>query len=330
MTYAVLTAKHHDGYCLWPSEYGSMSTANHMGGRDLMRPFVEACRKAKIKVGFYFSGPDWSYPGYPVSLDNSQQPETPLGAAGFENATYARFVHGQLSELLTRYGDLDLIWFDGGIGGVADFGKSCAWIRQIQPHIVIGRHGDIAHSFEAGHKPLAPPEGWWERVMYLGGHWGHAPATDIEPAYLIIDKLVSSRAWNGNFLMNLGPKPDGTMRPEYYERLREVGEWMKHSRELLIGAQGVRNWQNFSAVPVTRRGNTWYLHVLPSLFGPIQMYDIGERPKAVTLLRSGESLRYRYYSKRLVVDLPYAKREKLDEVIQIAYDRQPNPTRERY
>ena len=130
--------------------------------------------------------------------------------------------------------------------------------------------------------------------------------------------------------MNLGPRPDGSMRPEFYDRMREIAEWMQHSRESIVGAGGVRNWENFSACPVTRREGTWYLHVLPSLFGPIQMYDIKERPNGVTLLKNGEPLRYRYYAGRLVVDLPSAKRGKLDEVIAVKFTREPRPTRMLY
>ena len=325
--YAVLTAKHHDGYCLWPSSYGSMNTRTYMGGRDLLGPFITACHNHGIKAGLYFSGPDWSYPGFPVNMDEARKSGSQSLEQTFDDQDFQHYVHGQLSELLTRYGKLDLIWFDGGVG---EFDKTCAWIRELQPHIVIGRKGDIDQSFESGHKPLEPPAGWWETVMYLGGHWGHAPATEIERAPLILDKLVNTRAWGGNFLMNLGPRPDGTMRPEFYQRLEEIAAWMDHSRPSVIGADAVGNWQNFSAVPITRRENVWYLHVLPTLFGPIQMYDVRERPVSVTLLRTGQSLVHRYYSNRLVVDLPYSQRGKLDEVVEVRFEREPHPARLRY
>ena len=166
--------------------------------------------------------------------------------------------------------------------------------------------------------------------MYLGGHWGHAPATEIEHAAVIMNTLVATRAWGGNFLLNLGPRPDGEMRPEFYDRMSQMADWMAHSQESLIGAGAVRNWQNFSACPITRRRGVWYLHVLPMQFGPIQMYDISERPLSVTLLRTGETPRYRYYYKRLVIDLAYSKRSMLDEVIAVKFEREPAPTRLRY
>ena len=117
MTYAVLTVKHHDGYKLWPSEYGEMSTKQYMNGRDLIRPYIDACRKYGLKVGFYFSPVDWSYPNYPISLDRNIPFMFPPGwdnkknEAAFED--FYRYTVGQLSEILTRWGKIDLIWFDG-------------------------------------------------------------------------------------------------------------------------------------------------------------------------------------------------------------------------
>jgi len=327
MHYAVLTAKHHDGYCLWPTEYGDYNTRVYMKGRDLLGPFIEACRKHGVKAGFYFSGPDWSFPGYPVSMDEAVSYTPQPGAKPFDQVAYERHVTGQLSEVLTRYGHIDLIWFDGE---PVNFNRTCAWIRQLQPHIVIGRVGDIANTFESGHKPTEPPEGWWEHCMYLGGHWGNSPAYDIEPATVILERLVLTRAWGGNFLVNLGPRPDGTMRPEFYERLGEIAAWIEHSGESLVGAGAVSNWHKFSACPVTRRGTTWYLHVLPNQFGPIQMYDIAERPVSVKLLRTGEPVRFRYCLQRVAMDLPYSQRGKLDEVIAVAFEREPHPKGERY
>ena len=126
MTYAVLTSKHHDGYKLWPSEYGHLSTKQYMEGRDLLKPYVDACRKYGLKVGLYFSPRDWSYPGYPVSMDWNNKyinPETPEQARyNFEK--FFEYTAGQLSEILTRYGKIDVLWFDG-MGWDKDKGCTC-------------------------------------------------------------------------------------------------------------------------------------------------------------------------------------------------------------
>ena len=119
-TYAVLTAKHHDGYALWPTKYGDMNTRRYLGGRDLLRPYVEACRKHGLKVGFYFSPTDWHYPGYPINdvdfdytkrLKFSAVKDPEQNQRNFEK--FYAYTIGQLRELLTQYGRIDILWFDG-------------------------------------------------------------------------------------------------------------------------------------------------------------------------------------------------------------------------
>ncbi len=144
MKYAVITTKHHDGYALWPSEYGQLSTKQYMDGRDLLRPFVDACHKYGLKVGFYFSPRDWGYPGYPQSMVYGEPYRFPEGwneeknRAAFES--FYEYTVGQLSEILTRYGKIDVLWFDGmGWTGIKDIRteQTLAWIRKLQPSIII-------------------------------------------------------------------------------------------------------------------------------------------------------------------------------------------------
>lgn len=330
MTYAVLTVKHHDGYALWPSEYGNLSTKQYMNGRDLIRPYVEACRKNGLKVGLYFSPRDWGYPGYPVSLVQGKpyrNPRTPeQNRADFEK--FYAYTVGQLSEILTRWGRIDLLWFDGmGWEGVNDYRteQTLAWVRMIQPHIVIndrwdGRAGD--YRTPEVNMPEKAPEGWWENCVIWSGHWGYSPDMVIEPNAWVLEKLVTIRSWGGNLLLNIGPAPDGAMRPGYYERTAELAEWMKHSRESLIGAGPLRNWNEYSTVPVTRRGTTWYLHVLPGQYGPIQIFYIPE-PKSATLLRDGSAVKYTYEGRRITIELPRELRTRLDDVVAVTWDGEP-------
>lgn len=324
MTYAVLTVKHHDGYALWPSEYGKMSTKQYMHGRDLIGPYVEACRKYGLKVGLYFSVPDWGYPGYPVSLVYGQpfkNTRTPEQERVFEEQFNA-YVVGQLSEILTRWGKIDLLWFDGS----ANLNKNqvLAWIRQLQPHIVINDrldgNGDY-HTPEVN-MPEAAPEGWWENCVIWSGHWGYSPDANIMLNQWVLEKLVTIRSWGGNLLLNLGPAPDGTMRPGYYERTAELAKWMAHSRDSLIGAGPFRTWNECSTVPVTRRDKTWYLHVLPKHEGAIELYSVPE-PESVKLLRDGTLLKYSYEGKRISITLPKEMRTDLDDVVAVVWREEP-------
>ncbi len=160
MQYVVLTTKHHDGFCLWPSEYGDYNTKCGAGGRDLLKEYVEAARRHGLKVGFYFSPRDWGYnhhiSGFPETAQNFDR-ENPMKLPFPEEQNRAEYLKwidytvGQLSELMTRYGKIDLLWFDGStwIGDVPDHeygNKIRNWIYTLQPSIVINpRWGEVTN-----------------------------------------------------------------------------------------------------------------------------------------------------------------------------------------
>jgi alpha-L-fucosidase len=314
MTYAVITSKHHDGYALWPSEYGDMSTKQYMNGRDLLRPYVDACHKYGLKVGFYYSPPDWA---------NKWNQDKLMGGYDYNV--------GQLSELLTRYGKIDILWFDGGIENPE---KVIAWVRLLQPHILIndrsGGGGDFATP-ECS-TPDQAPDGWWEECNIWSGHWGYAPDALVNTNSWVMEKLVKNRSWGGNFLLSgVGPRPDGTLRPQIYDRMAKLAEWMAHSRESLIGAEPVdKFWEKFSNVPLTRRDGVWYLHVLQDHRGAAEVIGV-PRPKEVKLLRTKTPLDHTYQGRTISITLPDTMRTKLndpyndvaDDVIAVYWDKEP-------
>ncbi|MBN2307481.1 MAG: alpha-L-fucosidase [Candidatus Hydrogenedentes bacterium] len=328
-TYAVLTTKHHDGYALWPTAYGDMSTRQYLDGRDLLEPYVAACRKHGLKVGFYFSPRDWHYPRYPLSdvdFDYNKRGQHPPIADAAANqrrfdAFYAYTV-GQLEELLTRYGPIDVLWFDGmGWHGVSDIhtDQTLAWIRGLQPHIVMnnrwGGKGDF--TTPEWNFPEGRPVGWWENCVAWNGHWGYNPARPFQTAAWALDRLVRARAWGGNFLLNVGPAPDGTMPAGFYERCEELAAWMAHSRVSLIGA-GPAPADDCANVPVTTGDAMWYLHVTPGHEGPIT-FKADAEPERVALLRTGQALPYEAAGGTLSVSLPAGERDALDEVIAVQW-----------
>ncbi len=331
MTYVVLTSKHHDGYSLWPSEYTRYGTQSYLDGRDLLKPYVDACRKYGLKVGLYFSPRDWSYPDFPWSLhypdnDKPRQIDDPEKNREDLEAFY-RYTVGQISELLTRYGKIDLIWFDGiGWPGIKDIHseQTLAWVRRIQPHILInprwGGKGDF--TTPEWLMPKEAPKGWWENCASWSGHWGYSPHAPFETAAAVMDRLVRIRAWGGNLLLNVGPSPDGTMPPEYYERCDEIAAWMKHSGESLIGAQGLRRWKKYSDCPLTTRENRCYVHVSSLHWGAVIVKDV-PKPRSVRLLRTGEAIDYEYFHSKVSVILQHEKREFLNDVIVIEWDEMP-------
>lgn len=236
--YAVLTTRHHDGYAMWPSAYGDFGTRTHLGGRDLVQPYVDACRRNGLKVGLYYSPPDWYWRrhymtfnyGSPAGggrfserddygLDHTPAVIPPI-TAEWEDA-YQCYVRGQIIELLTRFGAIDLLWFDGGPAVI-----SMAEIRRYQPAIVVNprMHGYGDFTTPECEMPDGPIDGWWELCeTWPECGWGYEyPAGEIyRPLDWLRERLRQVRRWGGNYLPNVSPRPDGTLPDAYYQRMAE-------------------------------------------------------------------------------------------------------------
>jgi alpha-L-fucosidase len=233
--YAVLTTKHHDGYTLWPSDFGEIGVKSCLGGRDLVQPFVDACRSTGMKVGLYFSFADWRYTGYPmldVDFDfNKREQYHPISpeedAALFEE--FYRFTLGQISELLTRYGTIDLLWFDGVKWRDRDAEalrslETIRHIRDIQPGIIVNnRWGKVGDYVTPEYQfPEEPPGTWWESCFASGYHWGYNEDAYLLKASWISDMREKCMNWDGNFLVDIGPAPDGSMQQKFYDVCGEL------------------------------------------------------------------------------------------------------------
>jgi alpha-L-fucosidase len=324
MTYAVLTTKHHDGYKIWPSSYGHLSTKQYMNGRDLLKPYVEACRKYGLKVGFYFSPRDWSYPGYPQSMDwniNYINPETPeQSKLNFEK--FFEYTTGQLSELLTRYGKIDILWFDGmGWDNISDLHtrQVYSWIRELQPGIVINNRWDDKSGDFITPETIIPekaPDGWWESCLQWGRHWGYSPGF-LKSNSWVMENLVYARSMGGNILLNVGPAPDGTMQPEYYERLSGLADWMVYGKQSLIGVDPVKNWKEICNVPVTQKDMVWYLHVLPGKVKNIQL-NTDKKPSVIKQLQTDKVVKFTRKGNLIIIDLPVDSNG-LDDVLMVTW-----------
>lgn len=343
-TYAVLTSKHHDGYALWPSKYG-IGTKQYMDSRDLLRTYVGACRENDLKVGFYFSPRDWHYPGlmYPDEFDaktrNNIPPVKNLVANYRNYEKFLGFVLVQMEEILTRYGKIDILWLDGmSFHGVEKMHteKIYSWIRSLQPDIVINdrwsnivnpndpsgsgvRVGDFTTPFECI-LPTYIPSKWWEHCDIWtsgGGGWGYDKTGSFRPYSWFFEHLVASRSLGGNFLPNVGPDGNGVMHPNYYKQMEGIAEWMKHSRESVIGA-GPSPGVALSNVMITTRDNTWYLHLLSEFKKQVSL-KTDTPPKSVTLLRNEANLSYSYLDGFIKFTVPSNLRTEMDDVVKVEF-----------
>jgi alpha-L-fucosidase len=242
-SYAVFTTRHHDGFSMWPSDYGYLNTKNYMGGRDLVGEYIEACRKNGIRVGLYYSPPDWFMARYymsflwgsddpvqfpdrrPAGLDLEPLEELPVMPPALQ-ADLNVYVNNQVRELLTRYGKIDLLWFDGSL---PDRSKliPIEEIFSLQPEIIINNRGHgIGYNSEYECRlPDTKPEGFFEHchIWMENCGWAHMNrCTGYRSAQWVYDSYRTVRDWGGNMLINAGPRADGTLPDIFYQRVQEL------------------------------------------------------------------------------------------------------------
>jgi alpha-L-fucosidase len=343
MEYAVLTTKHHDGFALWPSEYGEFSTKQYMDGRDLVGEFVEACRRQGLKVGFYFSLPDWHHPAFPwveswddipqfmpefFDADPQQPLEGPDELASFEE--YYKYVKGQLRELVTRYGRIDLLWFDLTLWRASlDRRMEGLYelVRAEQPHVVTNDRGYGLGDYQTPENELPdePMDGWWELCqVWAPPAWAYHEDERYRDLEWTLDRLANTVGRGGNLLLNVGPKASGELPSGAYERMTELKEWASHSGHT-VGAVEGGPWPERTdpSVPVTRRSGLWYLHALADAPEKISIRDVPE-PADVRLVRTGEALDYEFDGEdggvgTATVEVPADRRASPDEVVALSW-----------
>ncbi|RKR80130.1 alpha-L-fucosidase [Mucilaginibacter gracilis] len=334
MVYAVLTTRHHDGFAMWPSRYGNFNTKNYMGGRDLVKEFVAACHKYGIKVGLYYSGPDWyfnkdyqsfmyygvgkNYPNIP-ELDANLKPRTTTRTAEEKQVHYeavAAYIKGQVQELLTNYGKVDMIWFDGSpdIPKGNPAWKNCITmeqIHQLQPGIVVSPrffgYGDYK-TFEGDKSvPTTKQDGWAELCMTSANGWGYTKSPLKTTAYML-DKLVNCRALNTNLLLNFGPDKTGVFNSQQYQRFAEIAAWMKVNGEAVRGTAAI-NAAEYSSVPATAKDKYRYIFLSPNAKGADAKdetitFKTTANPKNVKMLLGDTKLNYKVQNGLISVTVP--------------------------
>ncbi|WPJ95584.1 alpha-L-fucosidase [Coraliomargarita algicola] len=304
--YVVITTKHHDGFCLWPSEYGDFSPKNYLNGRDLLGEFVAAARKYDVKIGFYYSPPDWRfYQDYvnfgrdskkPLDKNHEPYPGNKMPERSPELLeAYRTHVNGHVRELLTRYGQIDVLWFDGRL---PDGSMTIEEIREIQPGILINPRGHGYGDFNTPECKFPERErvegSWWEYChVFSDGAWGYMEHETYKPIGWFLEEFTKARAWGGNWLPNVGPDAKGRLPDAFFKRMEQLKEWMSHSGESVIGTTP-GNWPEDSNVPITHKGDKTYAHVGWLFDYPVEIKCLKEAPKSVQLLKTGEAIPYEY------------------------------------
>ena len=354
--YVVLTTKHHEGFAQWPTAFGDFNTKNYMGGRDLVKDYVEACRRNDLKVGLYYSGPDWHFdrdymsflyhgayrlnPGLP-QLDADLLPRTGQKSAdevARHTTAFAALVKGQVEELLTRYGKIDLLWFDGkpAVPNPSEV-IPLSRIRELQPGIVVDNrlhgHGDF-FTYERNLPSKKTVPGWAELCNTWTNAWPYVKGESYRSAGYVLGQLANCRSIGINYLLGTGTMSSGELAPDAYQNMAVVADWMKQNGAAVHDVEPLGENESAS-VPAAAAQTTRYLFAIPSLSNggksDAQMLPAADeqltlkgitKPQTVTLAGDGTSLDFDYADSVATVRLPAARRTKLVDVVQIQLPRQ--------
>jgi len=226
MKYLVFTSKHHDGFCMFDSALTEYKIANSPFKRDVVGELADAFRDAGLKVGYYYSPVDWHHPDYRTEF----------------HGRYIQYLHGQLRELCTNYGKIDIIWFDG-LGGTAqdwDSERLLLMIRQLQPGIIINNRAGLPADHDTPEQRVGAfnRKRPWETCMTICRQWAWKPNDKLKSLDECIDVLVRTVGGDGNLLLNVGPMPDGRIEPRQAERLAEIGDWLDEYGITIYGSRG--------------------------------------------------------------------------------------------
>jgi alpha-L-fucosidase len=253
--YMVMTTKHHEGFCLFDTKLTNYCAPMQGPGRDLVREFVDAARAEGLRVGFYYSLMDWHHPdGAKCATDEEARKR------------FVAYTHGLVRELMTNYGKIDVLWYDVDWPLTAEQWESEAMNKMVftlQPEIIVNNRNGLAGDFSTPeqHIEAAKAGRAWETCMTLNDSWGYQRSDDAwKTPKTILNNLTTCAQGGGNYLLNIGPKPDGSVPEESVRILSTVGNWLDRNGASIYDTER-GNFRRGIFSDYTRRGNTLYVHV---------------------------------------------------------------------
>jgi alpha-L-fucosidase len=334
MKYLVLTTKHHDGFCLWPSKAADYHIGNSPFKRDVVKELAAACKKHGVRFGTYYSICDWHHPDYPLDSPGGGKKK-----AQSDMPRYVEVLKAQTRELIENYGPLVTMWFDGEWEQpwTREMGNDLyAYLKKLQPDLVInnrvstGRQGmegvtkdahlnagdyDTPEQKVGGFNRARP----WETCMTICQQWAWKPNDAMKSREECLRTLLRTVGGDGNLLFNVGPMPDGRIEPRQVERLREMGAWLKKAGDGVYGARGgpfkPGRWG-----ASTCKGDRIFLYVMDwPAEGPLRLPAIGRKVTAHRTLTGGTAA-LEQGPDGLALSLPGADRDPVASVIELTVE----------
>lgn len=321
MKYIVTIAKHHDGFHLWDTQFSDFKITNTPFGRDYLKEIADACHRAGMKFGIYYSQRDWYHPDY-APVDPSvieTQNDAPYykvkkGEKLRPGKTHKKYIDYQFNavrELCTRYGKIDVFWFDacwwGGMftAEMWDSERLTRMIRQLQPGIIINNRASIPGDFDTPEQKIGLYQSRpWESCVTLSHTWSWSP-TPTKSEKDIVKMLTATACGNGNMLMSWGPKWEGAFDTLQVKRLQEVGDWLKKYGHTLYFTKG-GPWRPDTWGGSTYKGNKAFVHITDPLKKHLILPPIDNKIVKARCLTGGE-ISFTQTTKNVNVDISKAE-----------------------
>lgn len=316
--YMVMTAKHHEGFCLWDSALTDFCAAKTGPGRDLVAEYVDACREFGLRVGLYYSLLDWNHPDGLRALRNEKARRRFVG-----------YTHGLVRELLTNYGKIDVLWYDvpyplDAAGWESE--KLNRMVMQLQPDIIYNNRNRTPGDFGTPEQEIRPETGgrMWEACMTTQTlSWGYTPIDGWRTPRECMDMLRSVASGYGNLLLNIGPKPDGSIPVQARRIFDALGGWLKKYGASIYDVTGPKPFRNNIVGYYTVSGSTVYMHVYRWPGTELIAAMIANRVKSVRFM-NGRAIRFRQTPDQIVLSgLPEKAPDPLTTVIEIQVQGRP-------
>ena len=325
MKYAVLTTKHHEGFCLFDSKYTDYKSTNTAFGRDIVREYVDAFRAEGLKIGFYYSLIDWHHPDFPIDVLHPRRRDEDAKEQdkGRDMTKYAEYMRNQVTELLTNYGKIDILWFDfsysnpdpkspenkswmqyGGGKGKNEWeaDKLIATCRKLQPDIIINNRTEIDQDLWTPEQ--FQPTQWlenevgekvtWEACQTFSGSWGYyRDEMSWKSDKMLVDMLVNTVSVGGNLIMNVGPTSRGYFDGRAQNALNAYGQWMKYNSRSIYGCTMAEpEFKTPAGTKLTQSEDEkrLYIHLQTYPFGRLEMEGLCGKVDYAQFLSDGSEV----------------------------------------
>jgi alpha-L-fucosidase len=325
MKYIILTAKHHDGFCLWNTRQTEYNIMNTPFKRDIVKELSEACKKYGMKLGLYYSVIDWHQPDFPLIgyLPENASPEIEkmVMRDRYDLDAYTTYLKNQLAELLVNYGPLYVLWFDVPQMFDEKRGQEVIdFIRQIQPDIIVNNRSGAKGDYDTPEQHVGEfsEKRPFETCMTIADQWGWKPNDDLKSFEQLMHILIRSAGGNGNFLLNIGPMGNGKFEKVQTDRLGEIGTWLQNFGHTVYGTRGGPFLPTDWGVS-TSAGSTIYIHILKWMgeATKIILPDFGMDIQSCRIVNNDESVKLSRKHGNHVIEFSRKALEPVNTIIEL-------------